>query len=228
MPNHIKDLTGQTFGYLTIIKRHGSTTTKRKRATWLAKCICGNEVIAIGANLTNTNRTPLKSCGCRRGEVLVKTRGSHGMTSHPIWNTWRQMRYRCGNPRSKDWKKYGGRGITVCQRWQKSFVNFLEDMGLSWYPGVSLDRIDNSKGYSLENCRWATPEMQSRNQRTNVIINTPKGAMTVTEAAETFGIKTSTLHARIFRYKYPVKKALHQPIRRKSSTSPMQAPATVL
>ena len=97
---------------------------------------------------------------------FVKT---HGMSKTPTFNTWFHFRHRCINPKHKQYKDYGGRGITVCKRWNK-FENFLADMGKK-PEGMSIDRINNSKGYSLENCRWATGKEQAKNRRSNVIFN---------------------------------------------------------
>jgi hypothetical protein len=122
------------------------------------------------------------------------------------------MKGRCLNSQNKDWKNYGARGITVCARWVDSFDSFLEDMLPTWEPGLSLDRIDVNGPYSPENCRWATLKQQGNNTRFNVHLDTPDGVMTVSQAAEHYGLKTITLHARVFRYKWDVAKACTTPV----------------
>lgn len=227
--NKIRDMTGRVFGYLTILRREGSVRAGQTWiATWAARCVCGATVVVRGSYLRATNRGPKKSCGCRRGEMLTDAWGTHGMTGHPAWNSWSGMRQRCGNPQGKDWTNYGGRGITVCERWQESFENFWADMGPTYVKGRSIDRRDNALGYTPENCRWATPPVQGNNTRVNRIIDTPRGAMTVKQAAAAFGLTYVTLHARIFRYGYSVEKALTRPVRRRSTTSERPAPETVL
>ena len=211
MPMPVNDLTGQTFGYLTILRREGLCNRKKsRRATWLAKCVCGEQVVVIGANICSTKRGALKSCGCRRGEMLVAARDTHGMTGHPAWVTWSNMRSRCTNPKDKDWRNYGARGITVCVRWRDSFANFWADMGPTWQEGLTLDRRRNAGNYTPTNCRWATVQEQSNNRRGNVMVRTPKGTMTVVQAARLYGIKPVTLYARI-RWGWPVHKALVPP-----------------
>lgn len=195
MANPAKDMTGLVFGYLTVIRRH--TQTPSGRATWLCRCVCGNEVVRIGTNLRSTYRGPKKSCGCRRGEMLTEAWGTHGMTNHPAYHTWAGLRQRCLNPKSKDWKNYGGRGVTVCDRWLLSFENFWADMGPSWFIGASIDRTDNAKGYFPENCRWTTARQQSNNKRPNIIVSTPRGRMTAAQAADLFGLKRITLYKRL-------------------------------
>jgi hypothetical protein len=88
----------------------------------------------------------------------------HGMSRHPAWGAWHNMIQRCGDPTHAAWKDYGGRGIKVCVRWQL-FANFWKDMGPTYQPGLTLDRINNDRGYKLSNCRWATWEVQNRNKR---------------------------------------------------------------
>ena len=236
MANKVKDLTGLTFGYLTVLARAGSAigaqnwTSKRTKngahhgATWLCRCFCGTEVVRQSQSLQTKRRQNARHCGCLLGQHVV----THGLTSTPIWHTWNGMRARCGNQSGKDWKNYGARGIAVCDRWQHSFMNFLEDMGGSYVEGLSLDRIDNSKGYSPDNCRWATRSEQANNTRNNIVLDTPQGRMTVTQAAKAYGLRVVTLHARIFRYQWPVEIALTTPVRRRYSTSSMPENATAL
>lgn len=89
----------------------------------------------------------------------------HGMTDHPIHNAWLNMKQRCYNFKFKQYKDYGGRGIKICDRWLESFENFYEDMGSTWKPGLTLDRINNDGNYELGNCRWITRKEQLLNRR---------------------------------------------------------------
>lgn len=194
MANPAKDLLGQKFGYLTVIRRAGTTThCKTQKATWVCQCQCGNEVIRESQYLRAKYRTHPRSCGCHHGNETHKLSGSAG------FNIWSKMKQRCQNPADKDWKHYGGRGITVCERWLQAFENFWADMGPTYQPGLTLDRIKNSRGYSKVNCRWATAQEQANNKRTNVHINTPEGELTVADAARRFGLKPITIYQRLAR-----------------------------
>ena len=199
----VRDLTGQTFGYLTVISRAG--TTKHGCATWHCRCQCGKLVPRQSQYLRNRQRKHPRSCGCHYGD----SQRTHGMTNTIPFYKWSGMRNRCHNPRCKDYKNWGARGITVCARWRESFEAFWADMGPSYKPGLSLGRINNSKGYSPKNCRWETAKEQGNNTRCNIFIVTPKGRMTIAQAAETYGIPVGTLHARIRRYGWTVKSALN-------------------
>ena len=122
------------------------------------------------------------------------------------------MLSRCYKEQDKDYKNYGARGIGVSIVWRESFAHFWADMGSSYQKGLTLGRIDNDKGYSVENCRWETQEQQHNNTRKNQYIDTPKGRLTVAQAARTFNIKPVTLYARINRYHWDIHKALTHPV----------------
>jgi lambda repressor-like predicted transcriptional regulator len=109
------------------------------------------------------------------------------------------MRSRCGNPNNVSYHDYGGRGISVCDRWQQSFENFRDDMLPAWQPGLTLGRKNNDSNYFLENCRWETPKQQAWNKRNNRIIDTPLGTIPLPEAAERGGVKAETLRDRVRR-----------------------------
>lgn len=122
---------------------------------------------------------------------------------HPLYGRWCQIKGRCNNPNHSRYIDYGGRGITYCDKWE-TFEGFLDDMESSYQRGLSIDRINNDKGYSKENCRWATQKEQSRNTRQNRLF---KGK-TLVEWSELLGIKRSTLAQRVYVYGWSVDRAL--------------------
>lgn len=184
------DFSGRKFGYLTAVKDSGSDGKKR---LWLLRCICGNEVVQ---NTTSFQRN--QSCGCKRGELIAKSRRTHGMSKHPVFAVWQSMLDRCRLPTHRAWKNYGARGITVCRRWYK-FENFWSDMGPTYKSGLTLERKDNNRGYTPTNCIWATYVEQARNRRNSRLLSTPWGRITVMEAAVRSGIGFSTIHWRVTR-----------------------------
>jgi hypothetical protein len=165
------DLTGKRFGRLAVI-RVIPRPPKIKSWTpfWRCKCDCGRRVTVGGAGLRCGE---VKSCGCLRKEILEKQQFSitHGASidqrkGRPVdaeYLVLQQMKQRCFNPKHAAYPGYGGRGITICKRWMK-YENFLEDMGRR-PSGLSIERINNDRGYSPGNCKWGTKSEQSRNQR---------------------------------------------------------------
>lgn len=129
---------------------------------------------------------------------MTRSRGvyeRHGMNGTKTYNVWHSMRARCANPRNAAFKDYGGRGIAVCERWLK-FSGFFEDMGAA-PEGGTLDRIDNNKGYSPDNCRWATPTEQGRNKRNNILITIGEETLPLSAWIERTGVSYGTAHQRI-------------------------------
>ena len=161
------DITGQKSGYLTAIR----CLSSGKGRVWLIRCECGNEQEML---VKRFKQGDMLSCGCKRSELLSKAHKgqptpwttAHGLSRHPAYFVWRSMKNRCQLPTHQAWKNYGARGITVCPEWE-SFEQFWADMGPTYQPGLSIDRIDNDAGYYPTNCRWATVEVQSNNRRTS-------------------------------------------------------------
>jgi hypothetical protein len=144
--NRFKDRTGHRFGKLTAISEEGRS--KGGDVMWRCACDCGNECVVVPTR-------ELSSCGCNR----------HRMTKTPVYRAWANMKDRCDNPRSARYHRYGGRGITVCDAWQK-FEGFYADMGLR-PRGGTIDRTDNNGNYEPGNCRWITNFAQQSNRSNN-------------------------------------------------------------
>lgn len=182
---------------LTAISLNGRINN---RTYWNCICSCGGNKVADYWNLVS-GRT--KSCGCLRGSGLYMKKYPHLYTKERV--AWKSMRARCLTKTHRQYKQYGGRGIKIASRWF-TYAAFLKDMGKS-PPNSYLDRIDNNKGYSKSNCRWATSEQSARNRRSNTELTFNSITLTAKEWAEKLGIKYSTIIQRLSR-NLPVKKVL--------------------
>lgn len=207
-----KDLIGQKFGRLIVIRHSG--INKQGNYQWLCLCDCGNERIVRGGALQNGHT---KSCGCLKTERATK----HGYLAKgrrsAAYVSWEAMNQRCNNPNHKHYCHYGGRNIKICDRW-KSFVYFLEDMGEPPTKNHSLDRIDNDKGYYKENCRWATRKQQMRKTRVNSLITHDNKTQCVSAWCEEIGIAECVIRSRL-RRGWSVKRALTSPVQKKEKVN---------
>jgi hypothetical protein len=154
-----KDITGQRFGKLMALEVIGRANGQ---ALWKCVCDCGKISTAYGANLRKGTTT---SCGCRRKEPPHNKRHGERRPETPEYKCWHSMRERCLNPKHPFFKDYGGRGITICERWN-SYENFLDDMGRR-PPDHVFDRTDNDGNYEPSNCRWVTVTESNQNRRSS-------------------------------------------------------------
>ncbi len=188
--HNFTDLTGHRFCRLIVVSRHNSPSD-RSKPTWLCECDCGKTKVISGVSLRRGNS---KSCGCLcidRSRVVNRV---HGMKNTRTYRIWSGMKNRCVCSTSKDFKRYGARGITLCPEWMM-FEAFHVDMG-NPPDGMTLGRIDNNKGYCKENCRWESPKQQARNRRGNVIACVDGTEKTCAEWDEDFGFYPGTVAKR--------------------------------
>jgi hypothetical protein len=198
------DILGQTFGLLAVTEKVGSCPNGQG-VLWRCTCQCGAEVVRAASYLRNHEKKGIKAAcpDCAHGA------NSTASTQKKLRWVWKQLRQRCFNPNNAQFDDYGGRGISVCARWSH-FAEFFTDMASSYEGGMTIDRIDNNKDYSPENCRWVSRQTQNRNRRDNNFLDTPKGRMTVTDAAKAFGINEKTLRTRVNRG-WPTRRCLIPP-----------------
>lgn len=199
MSGKIVDITGNRYGRLVV---KGYAYSKGKYTFWICRCDCGNGKIIRKDSLTTGNT---RSCGCLDTETKKKIFTKHGMYGTSTYNIWAAMLSRCNNPKQLEYHNYGGRGIKVCIEWE-DFTNFLNDMGEK-PEGMSIDRIDVNKGYSKENCRWATNDTQQNNRRDCLYITYKGRKQTLKQWSRELGINCKTLNYRIYKANWPIEKA---------------------
>jgi hypothetical protein len=164
----VKINVGDKYGFLTIVKEIEPKYDKRNKIVRIFTCACDcgryTDVRLYSLRQGNT-----KSCGCYSIDVqkenAIKRNTTHNLSKTSIYKTWRSMKHRCFNSNNKYYKHYGGRGITVCERWLESFINFYNDMGPKPTPLHSIDRIDVNGNYDPSNCKWSTSSEQQKNKR---------------------------------------------------------------
>ena len=192
MPKLI-DLTGQRFGRLVVVKRADNSADGRAR--WLCKCDCGQSKTVLGEHLKK-GRT--KSCGCAKSESSSKRFKKHGGRNSKLYRIWSNMKDRCNNPDCKAYSDYGGRGIKVCKEWLDDFSAFQKwALANGYKEGLTIDRKNNNKGYSPDNCRWVDRKIQGNNKRNCRYITYKGQRKTVAEWSEITGIPHDTLLYRL-------------------------------
>lgn len=193
------DLTGKRFGRLTVIERAEDYVSPGGNPSiqWLCSCECGNTAIVLGSLL---RKGESRSCGCLRRETSVDIHVKHGLTKSRLYNIWTLMKRRCLNPNAQHFRRYGGRGITICDEWLKDFMTFYNwAMANGYRDDLSIDRIDNNKSYCPENCRWATQSEQMSNYSKNRLFTIHGETKTLTEWCKQYNIKTHVVWKRIGR-----------------------------
>lgn len=208
------DLTGQRFGHLVVLER--DEYNKHGEATWRCHCDCGN-VISVQSYNLRTKHT--QSCGCLAREASVIRMTTHAECKTRLYTIWKHMKERCYNPNNKRFLDYGGRNITVCKEWKNDFTAFRNWALQAGYDETApygictLDRIDNSKGYSPDNCRWVNAKQQSLNRRSNCVLTYQGESKTISEWAEQLGVRYAMLRRRLNRG-WSIEKTLTTPSQR--------------
>lgn len=151
---------GDTYGRLTVLELHSNIKYRKK---FICKCSCGNTTIVAMTHL-RTGHT--QSCGCLLEEALDQT--THGYSKTKLYKVYYEMLYRCHNPKSDGYKKYGAKGITVCTAWQEDFLAFKQ-WATDYKEGLTIDRINNKLGYSPDNCRWVSHSVQAINKGKSIL-----------------------------------------------------------
>ena len=208
------DLTGQRFGKLVVLGRNKEKQSNKKHVMWDCVCDCGNYTTVAGNHL-NSGHT--RSCGCLGVESIRTRCVTHGMTNTPLYRVFRAIHNRCEDPNNKEYHRYGGRNISVCEEWKSNggFQAFYEwAINNGYKKGLTIDRIDCDGNYEPSNCRWATYKVQNNNRSNNRLIEYNGMIYTLSELSEISTVEYSTLKYRLDNG-WDVQKAISTPVLRR-------------
>lgn len=209
LPKPPKILPGQKFSRWTSLEWVGRD--KYGKHLWHCSCECGGEKVVPERYLLDGQS---KSCGCVFTEYMQarnRQSATHRLSRTPLYKIWTGLKDRCHNPKSHTWKDYGGRGITVCERWDNSFEAFMEDMGQRPSPKHSIDRIDPNGNYEPSNCRWATSAEQARNRRNSTLVEVDGVKRTLGEVSVMLGGNRHLVRSRVCNG-WSIEKAISTPL----------------
>lgn len=209
-PGKIKDEVGHRYERLLVLEMAGRNISQQ--VEWRCKCDCGKETVVCGAAL---RAGTVVSCGCYGAEQRLKATRKHGLSNSKIYGSYKSMISRCTNPNDIDWKYYGGRGITVCDRWMESVENFYADMSPTWQEELTIERKNVNLGYSPENCCWITMKEQGGNKRNTRRFEYKGEFLMKTELAAKAGISLACFLARE-KMGWPLEKIMTQPKQKKT------------
>lgn len=193
---------GHVVGWLTVT---GPFQRIRSNRFWPVRCVCGIETL-MRTDWLSTGR--VKSCGCKKPEMLRASQLKHGMCKTPEYQVWSSLKGRCNDPTDSQYPNYGGRGIKVCEAWMHSFEAFFASLGSRPSPDHSIDREDNDGDYEPSNCRWATPTEQVRNRRVSLFVEYRGERKLFIELCEERGVDYTLAYQRVFRYGVDLERAL--------------------
>lgn len=206
-----QDLTGQTFNALTVLYR---AENRGQRVMWHCKCACGREIDVWAYRLKKRQ----KSCGCMKKQLISESSKTHGESKTRLYRIWHYMRVRCNNPHHNGYDRYGGRGIQICEEWNdfEAFKRWAIQAGYDENAPsrqCTIDRINNNKGYSPDNCRWATAKEQANNRSSNHLMTYHGETHNISEWADITGIDRRAILARLKRG-WSDERALSEPVHR--------------
>lgn len=213
----VKSLIGQKFGRLTVLER--AENSKSGQIMWKCICSCPDKTVCVvsGGHLKNGHTN---SCGCLQKERASEANKTHGQRNTRLYNIWVHMKQRCNNPNNPAYRIYGAEGKTVCEEWidkKNGFINFYNwSMANGYRDDLTIERTDGTKGYTPENCGWATAKEQANNLRNNHLITYNGETHTMKEWARKKHINYKMIFKRIKYLGWSIEEALETPVRGKN------------
>ena len=197
------DLTGKKFGRLYVL----GIASKGKHIRWKCICDCGKEKEVLGCHLKSKK---IVSCGCQSVERISILNKTHNESKTRLYKIWAGIKTRCFNKKSNSFARYGGKGITMCQEWQKSYENFRNwAINNGYKDNLTIDRIDNNGNYEPSNCRWATSSQQQNNTSKTIKLKYNQKIYSAKELAKFLEINYKKFIFGLHRYNYDLKKSIN-------------------